>query len=66
MAIRIFQHYWQLPLALLALVEAVVFFLAPYAAALLRLDATLPEVEEILGPLFPRGLLFASVFFTSM
>jgi sugar transferase (PEP-CTERM system associated) len=65
-AIRIFQHYWQLPLAILAVVEAIIFFLAPYAAALLRFDTTLPEVEGLLGPMLPRGLLFAGVLFVSM
>lgn len=66
MAIRIFQHYWQLPLAILALIEAVIFFLAPYGAALLRFDTSLPEVEGVLGPMFPRGLLFAAMLFVSM
>ncbi|MGH8176859.1 MAG: TIGR03013 family XrtA/PEP-CTERM system glycosyltransferase [Steroidobacter sp.] len=66
MAIRIFQHYWQLPLALLAMLEAIVFFLAPYGAALVRFDSTLPEVEGLLGPMFPRALLSAGVLFVSM
>lgn len=65
MAIRIFQHYWQLPLAILALIEGVIFFLAPYGAALLRFDTSLPEVEGVLGPMFPRGLLFAGMLFLS-
>jgi sugar transferase (PEP-CTERM system associated) len=65
-AIRIFQHYWQLPLAILAVVEAVIFFFAPYGAALLRFDATLPQIEGVLGPLLPRGLMFAGVLFVSM
>lgn len=66
MAIRIFQHYWQLPLAFLALLEGLAFFVAPYTAALLRFDATLPEIEGQLGPMFPRALLFACVLFVSM
>jgi len=65
-AIRIFQHYWQLPLAVLAVIETVVFFFSPYVAAALRFDATLPEVEGVLGPMMPRGLLFAAVMFVSM
>lgn len=66
MAIRIFQHYWQLPLALLAFVEASVFLLAPYAAAHLRFDSQLVPGGGLLGPIFPRALLFAAVMFVSM
>src|SRR5690606_13088619 len=59
-AIRIFQHYWQLPRAILALVEAIVFFLAPYAAV------WVPGAPDEIGPLLPRALLFAGVLFVSM
>jgi sugar transferase (PEP-CTERM system associated) len=62
-AIRIFQHYWQLPLAFLATVEALVFFGAPYAVAVSGLDVGLPLSE---GSLFPRALLFSAVMFISM
>lgn len=66
MAIRIFQHYWQLPLALLATVEGIVFFLAPYAIAMLRLDTEVPAAEQLFGPMFPRALLFAGMLFICM
>lgn len=65
MAIRIFQHYWHLHLAFLAVVEGVIFFLAPYAAAALRFNS-LPLGDEIVGPMLPRGLVFAGVLFISM
>jgi sugar transferase (PEP-CTERM system associated) len=65
-AIRIFQHYWQLPLAMLAVIEAVIFFLAPYGAVLLRFDAPLSTIEQELGPMWPRGLAFAALLFVSM
>jgi sugar transferase (PEP-CTERM system associated) len=65
-AIRIFQHYWQLPLALLAFVEGSVFVLAPYGAAYLRLDQHLVSDGGFWGPVFPRALLFALVMFISM
>jgi FlaA1/EpsC-like NDP-sugar epimerase len=65
--IRIVQHYWQLHLATLAVIEGVIFFLAPYAAALLRFDTSLAEVEGgPLGPILPRAILFAGVLFLSM
>ncbi len=66
MAIRIFQHYWQLPLALLALVEAAVFFLAPYSAVILGLDPALPKSAALNHTIFPGALLFSGVLFLSM
>jgi sugar transferase (PEP-CTERM system associated) len=63
-AIRIFQHYWQLPLAILALLEAVLFFLSPYTAAVL-LRGSLGEIPTLLADMLPQGLLFAGVFFVS-
>lgn len=65
MAIRIFQHYWHLHLALLAVIEGGIFFFAPYTAALLRFNSGLWP-EEILGSMLPRGLVFAGVLFISM
>jgi sugar transferase (PEP-CTERM system associated) len=65
-AIRIFQHYWQLPLAFLATVEALVFFGAPYALSAFHFDVGLPASDSFFGPLFPRSLLFAAVMFISM
>jgi sugar transferase (PEP-CTERM system associated) len=64
-AIRIFQHYWHLNLALLAVIEGVIFFLSPYAAATLRFNSR-ALAEEMLGPMLPRGLVFAGVLFVSM
>jgi sugar transferase (PEP-CTERM system associated) len=64
-AIRIFQHYWHLHLALLAVIEGVIFFFAPYAAAVLRFNSQ-PLAQEMLGPMLPRGLVFAGVLFISM
>lgn len=65
MAIRIFKHYWQLPLALLALVEAIAFYFAPFGAVyLLRRFFETPLVE--VGPIEPRGLLCAVVMFVAM
>jgi sugar transferase (PEP-CTERM system associated) len=65
-AVRIFQHYWQLPLALLATVEALCFFASPYLVAALKLHDGLPAVGDFFGPIFPRSMLFAGVMFISM
>ena len=66
MAIRIFQHYWQLHLAILAAVEAVIFFVAPYAGALARFETSIHDIEAGIGSLLPRAILFAGVMFISM
>ena len=65
MAIRIFQHYWHLHLAVLAVIEGVIFFFAPYAAAFLRFNSQ-PLATEMLGPMLPRGIVFSAVLFISM
>jgi sugar transferase (PEP-CTERM system associated) len=64
-AIRIFQHYWHLHLALLAVVESVIFFFSPHAAVLLHFSGAAAP-EEALGSMLPRGIVFASVLFVSM
>jgi sugar transferase (PEP-CTERM system associated) len=63
-AIRIFQHYWQLPLALLALVEGIVFFFAPSAVAWIASYAgiAIGDTPSVWG----RGVLFASIMFVGM
>jgi sugar transferase (PEP-CTERM system associated) len=63
-AIRIFQHYWQLPLALLATIEFLVFLFSPYAALLLNIDVMLPGAD--VHPLIARAALFGGVMFVTM
>lgn len=64
MVIRIFQHYWQLPLALLALLEIVVFYLAPFLALFLqRRLFGLPSSD---AGLEAKGLLCAAVMFLAV
>src|SRR5690606_38329536 len=65
-AIRIFQHYWQLPLAILAAVEALIFFAAPYGTAIIaqRLDLSgLGRLEDVT---YSLGFFFAGTLFLSM
>jgi sugar transferase (PEP-CTERM system associated) len=65
-AIRIFQHYWQLPLALLAVAEAILFFFAPYVAVMLNTGAGWEDLGGLGGPVLPKAVLFASAMFVSM
>jgi sugar transferase (PEP-CTERM system associated) len=63
--IRIFQHYWQLPLAILAVVEgsmflAAVHYVAPFATSGAR--ALLPHP----APWFPHSVVFATIMLVSM
>ncbi len=65
MTIRIFQHYWQLPLALLAVVEGAIFLAALHYSAPLALGVAAHAVPHP-APWFPHSLLFAVTMFVSM
>lgn len=64
--IRIFNHYIQLPVLILGLIEAAILVIAVYAGAYLRFSGGLAEITQSIGPLFPRGLVFAAVMMLSM
>lgn len=66
MAIRIFQHYWQLPLALLALVEASLFYFALWGAVALGFDPRLQPAGPFSPGVWPKALLFTGTMFLSM
>lgn len=66
MAIRIFKHYWQLPLAILAAVEALLFFGAPFGTAMIVDRLSLSGFGNFDDVSYGKGLLFASVLFLSM
>jgi sugar transferase (PEP-CTERM system associated) len=63
--IRIFQHYWQLPLALLAFLEGAIFLAAMHYAAPLTLSGSVSPPHHP-APWFPHSLLFAGIMFVSM
>lgn len=66
MTIKIFQHYWQVPLAILAIAEVALFFLSPYVAAFFH-GVDLPIVASGVGSfLLPQASLFALVTFVTM
>ncbi len=62
MTIRIFQHYWQLPLALLAVLEGAIFLAALHYVAPLSLAG--PAGGP--WPVVPQSLLFAGIMFVCM
>jgi len=65
-AIRIFQHYWQLPLAVLAFIEAAVFFLTLYYSPwLLHWGSAPPAIGESM-PWLWQSVLFAGIMFVAM
>ena len=64
MRIRVFGHYVYASMAALALIEALVFFAAVYAAALVRFHGALGHLvgdQRADGALWPRALLFSAI-----
>ena len=64
MRVRLLGQFVPASLALLALIEAVLAFLALYAAASIRFDvgmSELPALEQQYGPLWPRGVAFSVI-----
>jgi sugar transferase (PEP-CTERM system associated) len=67
MRFRAFGQYIHLSIAVLATVEATLFFTAFMAACLIRFHADLPTLEKTLGdPVWPRALAFAGVLAVSL
>ncbi len=64
MRIHVLGQYVPVSLGVLALIEAGLAFLALYAAVLVRFQTPishLSDLEQELGPLWPRGLLFSVI-----
>jgi sugar transferase (PEP-CTERM system associated) len=61
MRIRVLGQYLQGSLAILALAELAVLSGAMFAAILLRFRTNLPEIENLVGPLWSRMLLYSAV-----
>lgn len=66
MPVRIFRYYVNLPIMLLAAVEAAGLVAFPYLAALLRFDADIHSAERSVGLLAPRAVIFAAVALVCM
>jgi len=64
MRIRVLGQYLPVSIAVLAAIEAVLAFAAMYAAVLVRFEtpiSRLHRLEERLGPLWPRALIFSAI-----
>ncbi len=64
MRIRLLGQYMPVSIAVLALSEALLAFVAMYAAVLIRFDTPLAHLhllERHLGPLWPRALVFSAI-----
>lgn len=69
MRIRFLGHHVHASIAVLSAVEAVLFFIAVYGAALASLHfdlSTLPQLSTVAGALWPRAVLFSTVMLVSL
>ncbi len=67
MRIRAFGQYIHLSIAVLAAVEATLFFTAFMAGCLIRFNVDLPHLAQTLGdPVWPRALAFSGVLVVSL
>jgi len=69
MRVRLLGQYIPTPLAVLALIDALLCVLAVYAAVSIRLGVGvthLPMLAQEFGPLWPRGIAFSAIVVTSL
>ncbi|MBV8147154.1 MAG: TIGR03013 family PEP-CTERM/XrtA system glycosyltransferase [Gammaproteobacteria bacterium] len=69
MRVRVLGQYVPASLAVLAIIEALLCFLALYAAVCIRFQVGvggLPELVGQFGPLWPRGIAFSAIVVTSL
>ena len=68
MRIRVLGQYVHASIAVLSVVEAVLFFIAVYAAALasLHVGSDLSQLSPVSGALWPRAVLFTAVMLLSL
>ena len=63
---RIFRHYVPSAFILLALIEAGVFLFSFHAAVFIRFSNNTAAIDEFIGPLWPKSIVFALVMMLSM
>ena len=63
--IRVFKHYFHVPFIMLGMLEGLILCTSIYVGANIRFHDR-PDILEDLGPLLPRGIVFALVMLVSM
>jgi len=63
---RIFRHYIPAAFILLGLIETAVFLLSFHAAVYIRFASDQVAIDEFIGPLWPKSMVFALVMIFSM
>ena len=63
---RIFRHYIPAAFILLGLIETAVFLLSFHAAVYIRFASDQIAIDEFIGPLWPKSMVFALVMIFSM
>lgn len=66
MPVRFFNHYIHLSILLLGAIEAAIFVASVYIGALIRFSGDTVTVEQSVGPLLPRALLYAFIMILSL
>lgn len=66
MTIRIFRHYWQLPLAVVAVVELTLFFCAAFAGIAISERRALTSMIDVPGTSYWEALLYTAVLGVSV
>ena len=63
---RLFRHYIPTAFIFLGMIEAVVFLLSFHAAVFIRFSNDSAVIGELIGPLWPKSIVFALVMMLSM
>jgi sugar transferase (PEP-CTERM system associated) len=66
MRVRVLGQYVHASIAVLSVVEALVFFLAVYAAAFASFHVDLTRLRSLQGAMWPRAVLFSAVMLLSL
>lgn len=66
MPVRIFSHYVHLPVLLLGIVEALIFYAALYAGSYIRFATDPSSIAIAIGDLQPRAVLYSLLMMSSM
>ncbi len=66
MPVRFLNHYIHLSILILGAIEAAIFVVSVYIGALIRFSGDAVIIQQSVGPLLPRALLYAFIMILSM